>query len=507
MPAAWSVAHKKIKDIGQALISCALAASFVWPQPARAESLTWRDGLSEGERRLERKELEPAEACFRQALRDVKSDPSAGPDDVALCMERLANVLQTEDITDESLPLYKKALKILSRAHGSRSAALLPDLMAEGLIFEGEGQFKQAIKIYQRAVDIAAQAPGASLTLADCQHSLGRTQFKNNQARLAEPLYRSCLALIMEQKGLPSNSLLHETIADYTDLLEKTYGPGKNLPSDVRSELLQDRLSQLPRNSGVPDSSFEKEVSLRFAKEALNQVPPSSPLRGTEQQPSGADIAVPSMPAAKHLDDFAAAQAIDQQRIVFYQRMIGVDIESLGAEHPSVARDLSGLGAVYMAAHRYEEAKTLFMRALKIYEKVYGGDALLVKRTRSMLELLCQDQSAEESGNSSGSNFVADLAAIPLAAQKLDIAISLNYLAALCYSLGKVDDAEKVYSWALADTYLTTGRESLLLAAVLKDYARVLRSAGNTSRAEILEGDAGAISRSVLSGQALRRYQ
>ena len=155
-----------------------------------------------------------------------------------------------------------------------------------------------------------------------------------------------------------------------------------------------------------------------------------------------------------------------------------------------MARDLSGLGAVYMAAGRYDDAKILFMRALKIYEKVYGGDALLAKRTRTILELICDDQSAEESGTTAGTNFVPDLPAIPVEAQKVDIAIALDYLASLCYSLGKIEDAERIYSWSVADTYRATGEQSLLLAAGLKDYARVLRSAGKVPRAEILEGEA-----------------
>ncbi|MBS1998697.1 MAG: hypothetical protein JSS86_20375, partial [Cyanobacteria bacterium SZAS LIN-2] len=61
--------------------------------------------------------------------------------------------------------------------------------------------------------------------------------------------------------------------------------------------------------------------------------------------------------------------------------------------------------------------------------------------------------------------------------------------------------------WAVADTYYTTGERSLLLAAALKDYARVLRTRGNNVRAELLESDARAITRRVLSQQAAGAYQ
>ena len=78
----------------QAIAVCALVAHCALSQPAFADRLTWREGLKEGGRRLERWELALAQGCFRQALRDVKKDKNSRPDDVALCLQRLAQVLQ-----------------------------------------------------------------------------------------------------------------------------------------------------------------------------------------------------------------------------------------------------------------------------------------------------------------------------------------------------------------------------------------------------------------------------
>lgn len=470
------------------------------------QALSWHDAISEGERRLKLQQLDLAEGCFRQAVRDVKRDRSSKPDDVAYCMARLAAVLQDLDISEEAGPLYKKAIKVLERAHGRQSASLLPDLMALGYIYENDGDFKKAGKLYSRSVEIASIDPGpASLTLADCQHSLGRLNFKEGQFVPAELCYRAALALVLGQKTLPSSQLLEEIISDYTDLLEKSYAPGKNVAGDVRSELLKDRLAELSRKKGVPASSFEKEVSVRLARDAYDKISGDAVSSPAANSPSIAS-ALPVIPPSTATADFVAREPLNQQRIDFYERMIAIDIKSLGPEHPSVARDLSGLAAVYMAGNRYEDAKTLFMRALKIYEKVYGGDALLVKRTRAMLELICENQTAEDSP-AAGTNFVAELPALPVAAQKIDIAIRLNYLAALCYSLGKIADAEKIYAWALADTYCSTGEQSMLTAAGLRDYARVLRSAGNSVRAQAMEDDARAIVRKVTSRQALNSFQ
>jgi len=491
------------------VFTCALLVAAA-AQPVFA--LGFREELQEGDKRLQQKQLELAEGSYRHALRDVKRDPGAGADDRALCLVKLGAVLQMLDITEEAQPLYKKAIKVLSRAHGAKSPLLLPDLMALGLIFELEGDYKKAIKIYQRALDIATVnnkgSDSDNIAQADCEHDLGRTAFKNGDAPLALASYRRSMALYMGAAGLPSSDPLQDLISDYSDMLEKKYGPGRNLPSAVRNELLKDRLGDLPQKRGVLPSSFEKEVTVRLAREAFDKVPVEELTKTEAARPNSANAETVVLPSGGN--DIVADQAIGQQKIAFYERMIAVDIKSLGAEHPSVARDLSGLGAVYMAAGRYDEAKIVFMRALKIYETVYGDDAMLVKRTRTMLELVTENQIAAQSGDGAGTNFVAALPPVPLAAQKLDIAISLNYLAALCFSLGRVEDAEKLYAWSVSDTYHTTGERSLLLAAGLKDYARVLRTAGgsaNVSRAEVLESDARAITRRVLSQQAAGSYQ
>jgi len=527
----------KSKGFRKGLLILSAVSLFISVIPVHAEVSDWRHSLAQGDQCMEHKQYDLAQKCFHLAVEEVKKDPAHSADDLALCLNKLGNVLEIEDITEEALDAYRKSYKVLTRAHGRESTLLLPDLMLRASILEKDGQFKQAIKTYKHAIEIATNGQGAnSLLLADCQHSLGRAYFRADQSHMAEPLYKSSLALVIGQSTLPSSDLLQEIVSDYCELLEKSYAPGKNLPSDVRLELLQDRLIELSQRRGVPESAFEKEVSLRFAREAMAKVSAdgdpqhdiasnqsanlpidssytstssssSSSSTATNQALPASEPALPPIAAPKDLTDFAAAEPIADQRVAFYQRMIAVDIKTLGPDHPSVARDLSGLGAVYMAAGQFDPAKTLFMRALKIYEKVYGGDSLLVKRTRTMLELLLQNQMAVERGDTSGSNFIVTVPKIPMALQKLDIAISLNYLAFLCYSLGKVDEAEKIYSWAVADFYATTGQQSFLLAAGLKDYARVLRSLGNISKAELLENDARAIFRQTLSQQALRSYQ
>lgn len=511
-----------------ALSLCSLAFGVLPVIAAEAGKSGWRAAVAEGDRRLKYQELELAEGCFRQAWREVRRDPAASADDVAYCARRLAALLQKLDITSESVPLYKRAIKILERAHGKTSVTLIGDLRSLADVFENDGEYKKALELDSRAVELAGSADHA--TLADAVHASGRLNFKVGRPLPAELCYRSSLRLLLEEKALSSSDLLEEIISDYCNLFERS--EGKNLHSAVREELLKDRLALLPQKRGVPLSSFEKEVSVRLANEAVGNMPPeergriavpaasgtttvsgpiSAPTPNAEMSRAqiGTDgqAMLPAIPPLQHAADFAADQSIDKQKVEFYERMIVVDIKTLGPEHPSVARDLSGLAATYLAGGKLAQSRDLFMRALKIYEKVYGGDALLVRRTRAMLELISETETAQNNGSDDGAKFTLDLPPLPLAAQKIDIAVRLSYLASLCFSHGRLESAGEISNWAVADTFYTTGQNSILLAAALKDNARVLRTMGNTARAKILEDDANAITRNFVTKAALGSYQ
>lgn len=471
----------------------------------------WRQSLEEGERRLVRQELPVAEDCFAQAVKEVKRDKSATADDLALCLYKEALVQRMQDMKEEAMSNFKKALKVLERAHGKKSRLLLPELIQIAEINEVDGEYKRSLKVFQRAVDIAKVDPGEkSLTYAERIHSLGRVQFENKQAKDAELNYSQALTLVLGQESLASDKFLEEILSDYIDLLEKTYGSGKSLPSSVRAELLKDRVGQIPRSRGVEPSSFEKEVSVRLAKEASAKAQEEEKLIPRDEL-AKVELrnALPPIPRANEPSgDFVALESINKQRVDFYERMIAIDVKSLGASHPSVARDLGGLGAIYLAQKKYDQARPLYQRALKIYESSYGPDALLVKRTKTILQLI-EEAQAPGSDTIGGevSDYVSNLPTIPLAVQTMEMSLRLNELALLLYSQGRLDDAARVYSWALSCTSRTTGANSILSACTLRDYARVLRSQGRIAEADRMDGDAHIIMRAGMAEQASRVFQ
>jgi len=479
----------------------ALLLSLAVQFPMMADSTAgWQEQFEKGEQALKLQGYPAAEACFREAVKQAKRKGNS-PDDVARCLQALGGTLQLQDHTEDeygSTATYKKALKVLKKAHGKDSSQLVPVLVALGTIYENEGTYKNAVKYFEQALAITQKADGPqSLACALLQHRLGRALFKSGAARRAESLYLISLTNMMQQVNLPSTLPLEELLSDYIDLLRKSDRPGV-VASRFENELLKDRLSSVDHTRGVSASEFNKEVSGRLA------LGPSLTIDEQRPEPKGAPPPSDMQPPIfldRPAPDFAAIDDLSRQRIVFYERMVAVDIDSLGPEHPSVARDLSGLASIYLLKNQYDAAKPFLTRALNIYTKVYGPDYLLTKRTRALLNLISEEKKSADNGGKSGREYVAALVHIPLVAEKFEIALQLNYLALLCCSKGRIDDAAKIYAWALADTAHACGEQSSLVSACLMDYGRVLRGSGRQAEADTMEDDAQVIMRHVLYKQ------
>jgi tetratricopeptide (TPR) repeat protein len=430
----------------------------------RALPSVWREDLDEGRRRLQAQQYELAEACLRRAVHACRKSKLSKPDDLVLCYSSLAAVLQKQGETEEALASYKKALGILVAFRGEQDSSLLPVLWAQGAIWEKEGEFKRAKKAYEHALAIALKhKEDDAFSLDLCWQRLGRVNSELGAGELAGACYASSLASYMSGRGFSSGVFLEDLLGDFTDLLEKQEGGATNSASwQMQEELLKDRLVEIP---GAP---FQGTVFGQLAVGVLT---------GNAQANCGREITQDKIDSAKS--------------------MVAADIKSLGAEHPSVARDLNGLGALYLAQANEDEARLAFTRALNIYEKLYSADSLLIRQARSRLRLLSELQKARESGEIFSATFLEELPKIPRPAQNVDTAIRLARLASLAWSVGNKEEAEKLSQWAVAAIYASLGGKNLLLSCALLDYASVLRSSGKPERAELVERNAQAIAREV----------
>ena len=465
----------------------------------------WRTPYVEGERKLKTQEYEAAEAAFAEALRNVKNNKSATPADISLCYQSLASAhYQRDRFYELVLPFYKKAISTLEKSYGKETPKLAAPLTALAAVREDEGDYKTAQKLLTRAVAIVEKSDGkTSLAYAEHLHRLGRINFRLGFPTKAEQMYFQSLVILMNQRVLPSSEIIEQNLSDYIDLLTKVENRGKILNSAFQKELLKDSVASVERTQGVSASVFNKEVSSRLANSAASveegRIFESSGFNGATA--TTRSTITPDRP----MTDFAALEEINKQRVAFYERMISTDILSLGPDHPSVARDLSGLAALYLSQRKFDEAKPLLLKALAIYEKSYTSEASMIKRTKALLQLIEDEQNPQSPANTAViADYTSSLPVVPLAAQKLEVALRLNKLAFMCYCQGKLANAEQIYSWAVASTARSAGEQSLLAASCLFDFSRVLRSTGKQADAETMDNTAQAILRRSISQNAAR---
>ena len=496
------------RQISTTAITCSLLFALTLSQTAAQSAPTnpagavkqnlsdsWKAELAEGERLLVTKELAKAEYCFRQACKHVQGLKPAPPDDVVVCLESLAKVLYMEDQIVETIPLYKKSLKLLKKAHGEKSIRTVSTLVTLGNIFEDEGDYKKANDYYTKAIEITTTTTDGAgkLLTADYTHRLGRNQFKQGLIAEAEASYLSALTIVMQPNMQPTSAFIEELLSDYTNLLISTIYNAKTLHSAFQNELLKDQLGTLKQKKGTAVSNFSTKVSIQMADKAAADATARNIDTSTTNNTINSNFDTVRTQTDKKYSDFAALEDINRQRISFYERMIAADIDSLGAQHPSVARDLNGLASIYLLQRNYNEAKPLLARALEIYEKAYIGDSGPARQTKLLLALISEEQNPGTS--TVDLSYVESLPKIPLAAQKLEVALRLNDLGFMLYSQGKVATSLQVYYWALASTASSTGDMSILTASSMVDMSRSLRSSGRSTEAEKFEGNARAIAR------------
>jgi tetratricopeptide (TPR) repeat protein len=208
-------------------------------------------------------------------------------------------------------------------------------------------------------------------------------------------------------------------------------------------------------------------------------------LRGMAHPTSEQNLA----PVYKTMSETIFGQSHFEKGEDYYKRKIAADLESLGAQHPSVANDLCGLAVLFISRQNYAQAKPLLARALPIYEHAWGEDNLLTINTRTSLASvefhLGNTDAAAKLYRQALSQGQAALGPNNLATARI-----LNDMAYLSFHQGKLQEACTFYEWALASTEGAVGQKDPLLAACLKDYALVLRGLGRTTEASAVESRA-----------------
>jgi len=483
------------------------------PPAAFATSDSWSELYASGLTALDQQSLSLAESKFRRAYSLVQKQSKTAADEEK-CMLKLAATLALEDKTGESQVLYQKLLRLLTSRYGENSAQLGPVLMALGSLQESEGDHTSAMNYYQRALSINESHYGPySPYVASSLHRMGRASKKAGRIKDAETHYQRAISILSKDANSDAQSQLAGVMHDYGNLLKGDDTSNKDLINDFQEDILNSKSAPAKpsgeRIQGNVQSDAEK-VELRqpiappTGTQSQFQIASNNQLTASRQAQADANtnIALRGLidpasdktlaPAYKVLSDSIFKQNRFEKGESYYQRMIAIDVDSLGPNHPSLANDLNGLAQLYIAQKRYKEAQPLLIRALGIYDQTHGSNNLLTINTRASLasvelQLGNSAKAAELYRNALTQGGAA------LGPNSLETAKILNDLAYAKYKQGKLEEARTFYEWAIASTEGAVGDKDTLLAACLRDYAQVLRSLGRVDDATEAESRAAKI--------------
>ncbi len=165
---------------------------------------------------------------------------------------------------------------------------------------------------------------------------------------------------------------------------------------------------------------------------------------------------------------------------------------TLGPEHPQVSATLDNLASIYRRLGQLETALDLSRRADQIARKAHGDrHPIACQRANHLAVMYWNLGRFTEALELFRRTLEFQLQA--LGEDNSDVAATMANLAAACFHQKQPKEAEALYRHAL--TILErTGASDQNLAAILSNYAWMLRQIGRKSEAKKLEARASAIS-------------
>jgi tetratricopeptide (TPR) repeat protein len=200
--------------------------------------------------------------------------------------------------------------------------------------------------------------------------------------------------------------------------------------------------------------------------------------------------------AGRYLDDCARYE--EARRL--YRRALRISEQKLGARHPSLIKTLNGLASLYHTQGKYRKAEELYQRALSICEQVLGSEHPDTASNLNNLASLYHTQKKYEQAEWLYQRALSIYKQV-LGPKHPNTANSLNNLASLYHTQGKYEQAEALYLHVLAIREQELGARHPSTANSLNDLAELYRAQGKYREAERLYQRALSIRKQVVGSK------
>ena len=277
-------------------------------------------------------------------------EKSLGPEhpDVALSLNNLALLYDTEGQYPKAEPLYQRALAIREKALGPEHPDAAASLNNLAQLYRAQGQYAKAEPRHQRALAIQEKALGPEHSdVATSLNNLAGLYHTQGAYAKAEPLYQRSLAIWQKALG-PEHPFVATNLNNLAALY---YAQGRYAQAEpLYQRALAIREKSLgPEHPNVAQSLYNLAVLLQ-------------------------------------------TQGRYEQAERLHLRALRIREQALGTQHPDLAQTLNSLGKLYLLQARYTKAEPLLQRALDISEKALGLEHPNVAFSINNLAVLFQTQ-------------------------------------------------------------------------------------------------------------------
>ena len=512
----------------------ALASALI-SAPVFADAVSWERLSKEALAAREGKELDKAVGLYRQAVEDARSS-GLEPKFIALSLNDLGLCLLAAGQKGEAEKYLLEAIAVREKAYGAQEPTLVPTLGNLGQYYKGEKQWDKARQSYERAIAIIEKNSSDKdvklIPLVNALAALSMEAGANQQAldqlgRVKE------LAAKSGDKGAQIIALNNMAVVlrklDRKEEAEALYKDVLALQSDKAPA------DQAGRGENVEVNKAAALTNLARVQREKGQFEAAKPLllEACELLQKGKDISPESLITA--FDNLATVfkELGDYADDIKYYRLALAQQEGIKDSSADVrAARMTNLALALVSSGEMKESEDLFKKTLALLEEKYGKDSIKLAPVLSNLAELYRQQEkydaaeplmkrsfdirqaslpATDAGLADGANdlallykemgresdsisyFEKSLAVRENSPDSAELATSLNNLARAYRASGKLDKAEELYKRALSMRERLFGASDQNVAAVLRNYAVLLRQMGRKPEAKALDKRAQAI--------------
>ncbi len=456
---------------------------------------SWDNYYSMAKAATRQRDWNKAQQFWRLSVQEA-DDTGAEIGKVIPSLMGLGDALTQLGRVNDALAVYQRAYNVLLREKGASSPETINAMIDLASCYESQGFNRKAEDMYNRIFALQSQSADSAV-VAHGYHRAASFYAGTGKVEKSSEAYKKAISKLDKISITPAQAAqLQNILKAYSEFLKENDKKGE--AQDIDKKLSALASSSAPNTVSSPGSESSGRISADTDNSSFSSTTDQAndSTFGSQQNESSKivdsaeSVSASSMFAT--LSEVSAGQKRYNEAEPLYKKVIQIDEQSLGPDHPGLASDLTNLALLYNAQGKFADALPLLERAMGIYQKAYGDSNLAVVDCKLSLattyDRLGQSQKAEDLYKQALSS--SQGAGGP---GKFITAKILNKLAYFYFKQSRFSESEATYIKALAATEQSMGPNSRFVAACSQDYAKVLRAEGKTAEANAMDSRARQI--------------